>query len=166
MTIVERYLPDDKHLRRLSGAQIIAVMRAPTAGKAIRKLTRLCGPKNAQTEVPPLSCIVGLGAATVLAGQIVKDLHAWAEGDLQWAEICRGLLLSGPPGTGKTLMARAMANEAGISFISGSYAIWQRDKDGHLGTMLKAMNSTFLEAAESAPSILFIDEIDAFRTRT
>ncbi len=59
-----------------------------------------------------------------------------------------------------------MAREAGISFVSGSYATWQRYKDGHLGTMLKAMSSTFLEAVESAPCILFIDEIDAFRTRT
>ncbi|MDF3608354.1 AAA family ATPase [Paracoccus sp. DMF-8] len=166
MAAIERRLPPEEYLRRLSGAQIVAAMRAPTAGGAIRTLARLCAPKGASPDVPPLSSIVGLGAATDLAAQIVKDLQAWSEGTLSWTAICRGLLLSGEPGTGKTLLARAMANQAGISFVSGSYAIWQRDKDGHLGTMLKAMNSTFREAEESAPSVLFIDEIDAFRTRT
>lgn len=170
MAAIEKRLPAEERLRRLSGAQIVAAMRATTANGAIRTLVRLTspkvGPSKQLSDVPPLSSIVGLGAATGLATQLVKDLQAWSEETLAWTEICRGLLLSGPPGTGKTLLARAMANEAGISFVSGSYAIWQRYKDGHLGTMLKAMNSTFLEAVESAPCILFIDEIDVFRTRT
>ena len=70
----------------------------------------------------------------------------------------RGILFSGPSGTGKTLMARALAGETGLNFISISgplvFSKW-------LGESEKALHQIFKKAKQSAPCILFFDEIDA-----
>lgn len=70
----------------------------------------------------------------------------------------RGILFSGPSGTGKTLTAKALAGETGINFISISgpilFSKW-------LGESEKALHKIFKKAKQSAPCILFFDEIDA-----
>jgi transitional endoplasmic reticulum ATPase len=70
----------------------------------------------------------------------------------------RGILFSGPSGTGKTLMAKALAGETGLNFISISgpilFSKW-------LGESEKALHQIFKKAKQSAPCILFFDEIDA-----
>ena len=70
----------------------------------------------------------------------------------------KGILLMGPPGTGKTLLARAVAGEAGVPFfsISGSEFIQM-----FVGVGASRVRDMFKTAKEAAPSILFIDEIDA-----
>jgi len=69
----------------------------------------------------------------------------------------RGILFSGPSGTGKTLMAKALAGETGLNFITISVPIlfskW-------LGESEKALHQIFKKAKQSAPCILFFDEID------
>ncbi len=74
------------------------------------------------------------------------------------ARIPRGVLLMGPPGTGKTLLARAVAGEAGVPFfhISGSEFV-----EMFVGVGAGRVRDTFAMAKKSAPSILFIDELDA-----
>ena len=111
-----------------------------------------------------LADLAGLGAARDAALGIVEDLRAWQAGELPWDAVHRGLLVVGPPGTGKTELARAMAREPGIHLESASYAQWQAR--GHLGDMLQAMRASFAVAADQAPSILFLDELDAFGSRT
>jgi transitional endoplasmic reticulum ATPase len=73
----------------------------------------------------------------------------------------RGILFSGPSGTGKTLMAKALAGETGLNFISISgpilFSKW-------LGESEKALHQIFKKAKQSAPCILFFDEIDALVT--
>ncbi len=74
----------------------------------------------------------------------------------------RGILLSGPSGTGKTVMVRALAGETGINFIPISSSIlfskW-------LGESEKTLHGIFKKAKQSAPTILFFDEIDALAPR-
>ncbi|MFV0446003.1 MAG: ATP-dependent zinc metalloprotease FtsH [Planctomycetaceae bacterium] len=74
------------------------------------------------------------------------------------AQIPKGVLLMGPPGTGKTLLARATAGEAGVPFfsINGSEFIQM-----FVGVGASRVRDMFRTAKDAAPSILFIDEIDA-----
>lgn len=74
------------------------------------------------------------------------------------ARIPRGVLLLGPPGTGKTLLAKAVAGEAGVPFfnISGSEFV-----EMFVGVGASRVRDLFKTAKKNAPSILFIDEIDA-----
>jgi cell division protease FtsH len=74
------------------------------------------------------------------------------------ARIPKGVLLIGPPGTGKTLLARAVAGEAGVPFltISGSDFV-----EMYVGVGASRVRDLFEQAKKSSPSIVFIDEIDA-----
>ena len=74
------------------------------------------------------------------------------------AKIPKGVLLVGPPGTGKTLLAKAVAGEAGVPFlsISGSDFV-----EMFVGVGASRVRDLFDEAKKNAPSIIFIDEIDA-----
>ncbi len=74
------------------------------------------------------------------------------------AKIPKGVLLFGPPGTGKTLLARAVAGEAGVPFfsISGSDFV-----EMFVGVGASRVRDLFEQAKQSAPAIVFIDEIDA-----
>ena len=74
------------------------------------------------------------------------------------AHVPKGVLLVGPPGTGKTLLARAVAGEAGVSFlsISGSDFV-----ELYVGVGASRVRDLFDQAKKVAPAIVFIDEIDA-----
>jgi cell division protease FtsH len=74
------------------------------------------------------------------------------------AKIPKGVLLYGPPGTGKTLLARAVAGEAGVPFfsISGSDFV-----EMFVGVGASRVRDLFEQAKANAPSIIFVDEIDA-----
>jgi cell division protease FtsH len=74
------------------------------------------------------------------------------------AKIPKGVLLYGPPGTGKTLLARAVAGEAGVPFfsISGSDFV-----EMFVGVGASRVRDLFEQAKQSAPAIIFVDEIDA-----
>ncbi len=78
------------------------------------------------------------------------------------ARIPKGILLVGPPGTGKTLLARAVAGEANVQFlsISGSDFV-----EMYVGVGASRVRDLFEQAKKMAPSIIFIDEIDAVGRR-
>jgi len=74
----------------------------------------------------------------------------------------RGILLTGPPGTGKTLLAKALANESNVNFISikGPSLVSK-----YVGESEKAIRNIFTQARQAAPCIIFFDEIDAIAPR-
>ncbi|MDD6189723.1 MAG: ATP-dependent zinc metalloprotease FtsH [Clostridiales bacterium] len=87
--------------------------------------------------------------------QFLKDPKRFVE---IGARIPKGVLLVGPPGTGKTLLAKAVAGEAGVQFlsISGSDFV-----ELYVGVGASRVRDLFEQAKKAAPSIIFIDEIDA-----
>ena len=90
--------------------------------------------------------------------EIVQFLKNPKEFNQLGARVPKGVLLLGPPGTGKTLLARAVAGEAGVPFfsISGSDFV-----EMFVGVGASRVRDLFDTAKKEAPSIIFIDEIDA-----
>src|SRR5580692_11073055 len=102
--------------------------------------------------------IAGLKAAKSDLQEIVQFLKEPERFQRLGGKVPRGVLLAGPPGTGKTLLARAVAGESGVPFfsISGSEFI-----EMFVGLGAARVRDLFKEAKKSAPTIVFIDEIDA-----
>lgn len=78
------------------------------------------------------------------------------------AKIPKGILFYGPPGTGKTLLAKAVAGETNSTFL---YASGSEFVEKYVGVGAKRVRTLFERAKKEAPSIIFIDEIDAIGTR-
>jgi cell division protease FtsH len=78
------------------------------------------------------------------------------------ARIPKGVLLIGPPGTGKTLLARAVAGEAGVPFFSINASEFV---EMFVGVAASRVRDLFRQAKETAPAIVFIDELDAVGRR-
>lgn len=113
---------------------------------------------------PTLAELHGFGAAAEWGFELARDLADFREGKISWDEVDTGILLSGKPGTGKTLFAGALARSCRVPIVASSAAQWQAT--GYLNDFLRSMHATFEEARSKAPCLLFIDEIDAFGSRS
>ena len=120
------------------------------------------GKSNAKVYVPStegikFSDVAGEDEAKELLTEIVDFLHDPGKYAAIGARAPKGALLVGPPGTGKTLLAKAVAGEAGVPFfsISGSDFV-----EMFVGMGAAKVRDLFKQAAEKAPCIVFIDEID------
>jgi cell division protease FtsH len=102
--------------------------------------------------------VAGVDEAKAELVEIVEFLKNPREHGQLGARIPKGVLLVGPPGTGKTLLARAVAGEAGVPFfsISGSEFV-----EMFVGVGAARVRDLFEQARQSAPAIIFIDELDA-----
>ena len=102
--------------------------------------------------------VAGADEAVEELQEIKEFLEAPAKFLAMGAKIPKGVLLFGPPGTGKTLLARAVAGEAGVPFfsISGSDFV-----EMFVGVGASRVRDLFEQAKQSAPAIVFVDEIDA-----
>jgi len=90
--------------------------------------------------------------------EIVSFIKNSTAYDAAGAEIPKGILLEGPPGTGKTLLAKAIAGETNATFLSMSGSEFV---EMFVGLGASKVRGLFEQARESAPAIIFIDEIDA-----
>jgi cell division protease FtsH len=102
--------------------------------------------------------VAGIDEAEEELVEVVEFLKTPEKYQRLGGRIPKGVLLLGPPGTGKTLLARAVAGEAGVPFfsISGSDFV-----EMFVGVGAARVRDLFSQAAEHAPSIIFIDELDA-----
>ncbi len=102
--------------------------------------------------------IAGVDEAKSELEEVVEFLKTPAKFQRLGGKIPKGVLLVGPPGTGKTLLARAVAGEAGVPFysMSGSEFV-----EVLVGVGASRVRDLFDQAKKAAPSIIFIDEIDA-----
>ena len=101
--------------------------------------------------------VAGCEEAKQEVAEVVDFLKAPSQFENSGCRIPRGVLFIGPPGTGKTLLAKAVAGEAGVSFIniSGSEFV-----EMFVGVGAGRVRDLFKQARKSSPCILFIDEID------
>lgn len=102
--------------------------------------------------------VAGLSEAKVEIQEIVEFLKNPQRYTELGAKIPRGALLVGPPGTGKTLLAKAVAGEANVPFLSMSGSDFV---EMFVGVGAARVRDLFKQAKEKAPCIVFIDEIDA-----
>lgn len=102
--------------------------------------------------------VAGVDEAKLELAEVVQFLREPERFVQVGARIPKGVLMVGPPGTGKTLLARAVAGEAGVPFfhISGSEFV-----EMFVGVGASRVRDLFDKAKQSAPAIVFVDEIDA-----
>ena len=118
---------------------------------------------RANVEVEPetgvtFEDVAGCDQSKLELEEVVEFLRSPDKFEAVGAQCPRGVILEGPPGTGKTLLARAVAGEAGVPFISTSGSEFV---EMFVGVGASRIRSMFGDAKKNAPCIIFIDEIDA-----
>jgi len=148
----------------------IAVRFDRSAAECLSRLRNLAAAKirNADARDLTLDQIHGMKDAVCWGKAFVTDVEALRRGDAVRPD--GGVILNGPSGTGKTTLIRAVARQAKVELLVGSYARWQSAGDGHLGHFLRAMAADFAlarkKASESGIVMMFVDEIDSFANRS
>lgn len=155
-------LPTDARVSRLDPDRATLALRATDPETAVTAIAEALCP--APVEGAGWAAFPMPDTVRAPLEQMISDLHAWQDGRISWSDVARGPLLVGPPGSGKTQVARLIGQEAGIAVVAGSVAQWSSES-ARSSDMIKAMRSAFATAAEQAPALLFLDEIDAFGDR-
>ncbi len=118
--------------------------------------------KNNLVDVESLNTtfadVAGCDEAKFELMEVVDFLKDKEKYEIAGAKIPKGVLLEGNPGTGKTLLARAVAGEAGVPFLSASGSEFI---ELYVGIGASRVRSLFEKAKENSPCVVFIDEIDA-----
>ena len=102
--------------------------------------------------------VAGYGGVKLEISEVVDFLKSPGRFKEMGARIPKGILLVGPPGTGKTLLARAVAGEAGVPFMSVSGSDFM---EMFVGVGASRVRDLFQTARKQAPAIIFVDEIDS-----
>ena len=129
------------------------------AGTVTRTNARIIDAEQSSTL---FADVAGYAAVKTEIGEVVDYLRDPARYRAAGARGPRGVLMAGPPGTGKTLIARAVAGEADVPFLSVSGAAFV---EMFVGVGAARVRDLFDQARARAPAIVFIDEIDALGTR-
>lgn len=121
------------------------------------------GKSKAQIQMVPdtgitFAEVAGCDGAKLELAEVVDFLKQPEVYSANGCRIPRGVILDGPPGTGKTLLAKAVAGEAGVPFISISGSEFV---EMFVGVGASRVRDIFSQAKKNAPCIIFIDEIDA-----
>ncbi|KAI3824109.1 hypothetical protein L1987_05558 [Smallanthus sonchifolius] len=114
--------------------------------------------RKPSNQVVNFEDVEGVDTAKVELMEIVLCLKGSINYNKLGAKLPRGVLLVGPPGTGKTLLARAVAGEAGVPFFTVSASEFV---EMFVGRGAARIRDLFNVARKNAPSIIFIDELDA-----
>lgn len=116
--------------------------------------------KRFEVETPSVkfSDVKGMPECKAELEEVVEYLRNPEKFSRLGGRMPKGVLLLGPPGVGKTLLAKAVAGEAGVSFLSGAGSEFE---EVFVGVGAKRIRELFSQARKRAPCIVFIDEIDA-----
>ncbi len=147
---------------------LAATLRPSATPKAcVARLRTASAARSVTTSddrTPLLADLAGYGAARDWCLATLADIEAVRAGTLSAGEL-ESALFYGPPGTGKTTLARSLAKSAHLPLIQTSVSAWFQTNSGHLGDVLQQVSDVFARARASAPSILFLDELDALPDR-
>ncbi|MFT3781592.1 MAG: ATP-dependent zinc metalloprotease FtsH [Nibricoccus sp.] len=139
---------------------LFAIALVVFIGEHLGARTGLIVPKTFQPvhSTVKFSSVAGCDEAKEEVSEIVEFLKKPERFAAAGGRMPRGVLLVGPPGTGKTMLAKAVAGEANAKFysLSGSDFV-----EMYVGVGASRIRSLFKKARENAPSIIFIDELDA-----
>src|SRR2546421_5144467 len=151
--------------RRFERAQETTQARSEKSTLPGKTATTASAQSRVSLELPvTFADVAGIDEGRTEVDEIVQVLRSPERFDRLGARIPRGALLVGPPGTGKTLLARAVAGEAGVPFFSMSASEFV---EMFVGVGASRVRDLFNQARQSAPCVVFIDEIDAVgRKRT
>lgn len=153
---------DTATLKQPSGGHISSTIPRESDTEALRGQIRQLQMAPGEQSSATLEGVAGLEEAK----RVAEDLNVF----LRRPDILqrhpglqppKGMLLYGPPGCGKTLFARALAGEMGVTFFNASAA---EMKSKWYGESLRLVKGLFDAAREAAPSIIFMDEVDALVT--
>lgn len=141
---------------------VIIIMCMIGMGLAMAKDSTSSWMNLAKTVKTRFSDVAGADEAKAELNEVLEYLKGTTALEGATARTPRGVLLSGPPGTGKTLLAKALAGEAGTSFIAVSGSDMQ---SMFYGGSSKRVRSLFRHARANKPCIIFIDEFDAVASK-
>ncbi|GGW54553.1 AAA family ATPase [Alishewanella tabrizica] len=147
-------------LKEIAGSRVCFSITEPQFTSQISVARAVEGVQGLMLERPDvrLSDVVGLQRAKIQLTRVLQWLKEPERLSSQNVGFPAGLLLTGPPGTGKTMLAKALAGEADLPFISLSVSELLSQYVN--GSAIK-IDEAFKQASDIAPCILFIDEIDS-----
>ena len=153
------YLPDILLLALFVGLLVIMIRSARGQMASIMSISKSRA-KLYTSERPKTTFadVAGYNGVKLEISEVVDFLKAPMRYNAIGAKIPKGILLVGPPGTGKTLLARAVAGEAGVPFLSVSGSDFM---EMFVGVGASRVRDLFQTARKQAPAIVFIDEIDS-----
>jgi hypothetical protein len=137
-----------------------------TAGECVAKL-RDAVARNSSPALPPGPSLAELpltASVRLPTNLLLADLNAVKDGSTPPGQLLYPVL-EGPPGTGKTLIAESLARTSGWAFVPATIGGWFTIGDGALGGVAKNVRAFADEVLSRAPSIGFLDEIDALPDR-
>ena len=111
-----------------------------------------------ESQVVKFNDVAGIGDAKIELAEIVDFFRKPEKFKASGAKVPKGVMLTGPPGCGKTLLARAVAGESGATFFSLTASEFV---EMFVGVGAARVRDLFSQAKKQAPSIIFIDELDA-----
>lgn len=119
--------------------------------------------KKAHEVEQRLADVKGISEISTEIEELIRMIKNSGDYTSKGAKLHKGVLLSGNPGTGKTLLARAIAGEAGVTFI---YCTGSQFDEMFVGMGAKRVRELFKEARKNTPCIIFIDEIDSLMSKS
>ena len=140
---------------RLSIKEVLTQGSTPTNASSSSALSEPITPSHSEIKFKDVG---GISDVKIELEEIIDFLRSPKKYKNFGAKMPRGVLLVGPPGVGKTMIAKAVAGEANVPFYYQSGASFVQI---YVGMGAKRVRELFVQAKRNAPSIIFIDEIDA-----